>query len=89
MVAFRQHWLSDDSSAHPPGRPASETPPDGQLLDAFSRTVVHVAELLRPAVVNLRAPAAAAPDRASCSPPTASCSPITMSSAVSKSCVCA
>jgi S1-C subfamily serine protease len=56
MVAFRQQLLSDESPAGPSGAGASETTDDGGLLDAFSRTVVNVAELLRPAVVNLRAP---------------------------------
>jgi S1-C subfamily serine protease len=56
MVAFRQQLLSDGSAGGPSGTGANETADDGQLLDAFSRTVVNVAELLRPAVVNLRAP---------------------------------
>jgi len=56
MVAFRQQLLSDESPAGSSGAGASDTTDDGQLLDAFSRTVVNVAELLRPAVVHLRAP---------------------------------
>jgi S1-C subfamily serine protease len=55
MVAFSQRFLGDDSSSGTSGSGASQAADDGQLLDAFSRTVVHVAEMLRPAVVNLRA----------------------------------
>ena len=48
MPAFWQQLLSDDQpeSADPP---THAVPSDGELLDAFSRTVVDVAELLRPA----------------------------------------
>jgi S1-C subfamily serine protease len=56
MVAFRQQWLSDENPNTSSGTRPNQTPDDGELLDAFSRTVVNVAELLRPAVVNLRAP---------------------------------
>ncbi len=55
MVAFRQRFLNDESQIGPSGPGASQAADDGQLLDAFSRTVVNVAELLRPAVVHLRA----------------------------------
>src|SRR5438046_3453812 len=51
---FWQHFLSDGGTA-PAGSPG-ETPPadDAEVLDAFSRAVVSVADKLRPAVVNLR-----------------------------------
>src|SRR5829696_8706044 len=53
MSRFWQHFISNGgSSADPPGPgPDSEESED---LDAFSRVVTHVAEQLRPAVVNLR-----------------------------------
>ena len=54
MSRFWQH-LSGDGGAEPAGSP-DETPPadDAEVLDAFSRAVVTVADKLRPAVVNLR-----------------------------------
>ncbi len=54
MSRFWQHFISDggaDSNRRPSDDP---TPNDGESLDAFSRTIVTVAEKLRPAVVNLR-----------------------------------
>src|ERR1700740_1044192 len=53
MSRFWQNFVSNGSGADhssPPDPPAEEL----QALDAFSRVVVHVAETLRPAVVNLR-----------------------------------
>jgi S1-C subfamily serine protease len=51
---FWQHFISDGGAA--PAGPPDETPPadDAEVLDAFSRAVVSVADKLRPAVVNLR-----------------------------------
>ena len=75
MSRFWQHFITNGGET-----PAGDPPPrrrrrdDAEALDAFSHVVVHVADALRPAVVNLRgerAAAAAAP--ASCSRPTASC----------------
>jgi S1-C subfamily serine protease len=53
---FWQELLSDESEPGTAGASASQSPDDDQLLDAYSRTIVDVAELLRPAVVNLRVP---------------------------------
>ncbi len=48
-------FLSDDSAAAPSSLGGGDTQPtDEQALDAFSRVVVQVSELLQPAVVNLR-----------------------------------
>lgn len=47
-------FLSDDSNLTQPPNPSESHPEDEQALDAFSRVVVRVADLLRPAVVNLR-----------------------------------
>ena len=54
MSRFWQHFISDGGAA--PAGPAGEPPPadDAEVLDAFSRAVVSVADRLRPAVVNLR-----------------------------------
>src|SRR5215218_3349353 len=51
---FWQQFITDDGSA--PAGPAGEPTPadDAEVLDAFSRAVVSVADKLRPAVVNLR-----------------------------------
>src|SRR5438067_10933803 len=53
---FWQHFITDGSpeTAHP--QPPDPPPTEAEALDAFSRVVVHVAEKLRPAVVNLRGP---------------------------------
>jgi len=51
---FWQHFITDGGT-HPGGRPGGEPAgDDGEALDAYSNTVVRVAEKLRPAVVNLR-----------------------------------
>ncbi len=54
MSRFWHHFISDGSE--PVSSPSPSKPPvdDSAALDAFSRVVVHVAETLRPAVVNLR-----------------------------------
>jgi hypothetical protein len=55
MTRFSPYLISNGPD------PASDTPlpdpiPDeAEALDAYSRVIVHVAEALRPAVVNLRA----------------------------------
>jgi S1-C subfamily serine protease len=54
-MKYWQHFLSN-SSGPVEGYPLPEPDPQEQeALDAYSRVVVRVAELLRPAVVNLRA----------------------------------
>jgi S1-C subfamily serine protease len=56
MSPFWQHFITNGGET--PGDETNQTPPDqgeaGEVLDAFSRAVVGVAEKLRPAVVNLR-----------------------------------
>ena len=54
MSRFWQHFLSNGASfpSGPPEEPARE---EMDALDAYSQVVVTVAEMLRPAVVNLRA----------------------------------
>ena len=78
MSRFWQHFISNGSSPSQDSWP-EPGPEEQDALDAYSRVVVRVAEMLRPAVVNLRKPArdgtaVAAP--AFFSPPTASCSPM-------------
>ena len=54
MSRFWQHFITDGGT-NPGGRPGGEPAgDDGEALDAYSNTVVRVAEKLRPAVVNLR-----------------------------------
>lgn len=55
MTRFWQHFVSNgpDSTSGPPN--PDPIPDDTAALDAYSRVIVHVAESLRPAVVNLRA----------------------------------
>jgi S1-C subfamily serine protease len=54
-MTFWQHFISN-SSGPVEGYPLPEPDPSEQeALDAYSNVVVHVAEQLRPAVVNLRA----------------------------------
>ena len=55
MTRFWQHFISngpEPPSGSPVPDPARE---EIEALDAYSRVIVHVAETLRPAVVNLRA----------------------------------
>jgi len=56
MSRFWQHFISNGAGELPvpPPQPTPPTPTEGEALDAFSRVVVHVAETLSPAVVNLR-----------------------------------
>lgn len=53
MSRFWQHFISNGHDT-----PFEQQPPpppsEGEALDAYSRAVIHVAETLRPAVVNLR-----------------------------------
>jgi len=58
MSRFWRHFITNgaegsewNADAQPPAQPI---PTESEALDAFSRVVVHVAEVLRPAVVNLR-----------------------------------
>ncbi len=54
-MTFWQHFLSNSGGpveGYPPPEP---DPRELEALDAYSNVVVRVAELLRPAVVNLRA----------------------------------
>jgi S1-C subfamily serine protease len=55
MSRFWRHFLSNGGAdaAQGPG-PADPDPREAEALDAYSNVVVHVAEQLRPAVVNLR-----------------------------------
>ncbi len=54
MFDTTQRLIHDESEFNQPPEPASAPPDDEEPLDAFSRVVSHVADLLRPAVVNLR-----------------------------------
>jgi S1-C subfamily serine protease len=55
MSRFWQHFISNGpGSMHGPP-PPDPFPEERDALDAYSRVVVHVAEAVRPAVVNLRA----------------------------------
>src|SRR6266404_1286488 len=51
---FYQHFISDGNDSPPEPQPPPPPPSEGDAMDAYSRAVVHVAETLRPAVVNLR-----------------------------------
>jgi S1-C subfamily serine protease len=57
MSKFWKQFVADGEGELPaiPQPPQPPLPTDAEALDAFSRVVVHVAETLRPAVVNLRA----------------------------------
>jgi S1-C subfamily serine protease len=54
MSRFWQHFISNGSSTPPEPQPLPPPPDDGEVLDAFSRVVVSVADALRPAVVHIR-----------------------------------
>src|SRR5260370_27031571 len=54
MSKFWQHFIANGSEPSFAPQPADPDPGEADALDAFSRVVVKVAELLRPAVVNLR-----------------------------------
>ena len=54
MTRFWQHFISNGGSdATPEPSVPGPLPDEAEALDAFSRTIVAVAEALRPAVVNL------------------------------------
>jgi len=56
MSRFWQHFITNGFSEmpDPPPQVPPPTPSEGEALDAFSQVVVHVAEAIRPTVVNLR-----------------------------------
>jgi S1-C subfamily serine protease len=54
MSKFWQHFIANGAEQNFESQPAPPDPGEAEVLDAFSRVVVKVAELLRPAVVNLR-----------------------------------
>ena len=56
MTRFWHHFITNGGETTPNGDPTPVPPPsrdDSEALDAFSNAVIHVAETLRPAVVNL------------------------------------
>ncbi len=55
MSRFWQHFISNGYGPPAGGSPPEPSPEEMDALDAYSRVVVRVADLLRPAVVNLRA----------------------------------
>jgi S1-C subfamily serine protease len=54
MSRFWQHFITDGGASEPKP-PSAPLPSEGEALDAFSNVVVHVADAIRPTVVNLRA----------------------------------
>src|SRR5437588_6285564 len=54
MSRFWEHFISNGSGSLQGPPPPDPDPEEREALDAYSRVVVRVAELLRPAVVNLR-----------------------------------
>src|SRR5262245_33759408 len=57
MTRFWEHFISNGAGplhGPGPGPPPGPSAEESAALDAYSRVVVRVAELLRPAVVNLR-----------------------------------
>lgn len=54
MIDATHLLIHDPSEAGQPPAQPSPPPSDEEALDAFSQVVAHVADLLRPAVVNLR-----------------------------------
>jgi S1-C subfamily serine protease len=54
MSRFYQHFISNGSDSFPGSELPPANPEEREALDAYSRVVVRVAELLQPAVVNLR-----------------------------------
>jgi S1-C subfamily serine protease len=54
MSRFWQHFINNGADALFGAAPSEPDPEDTAALDAYSRVVVHVADVLRPAVVNLR-----------------------------------
>ena len=54
MSKFWNHFISNGFESEELSQPPEPIPAESEALDAFSRVVVRVAEVLRPAVVNLR-----------------------------------
>jgi S1-C subfamily serine protease len=58
MFESHEKFVSDgetpESQSKPEPQPGPPAPSEAEALDAFSRAVIHVADELRPAVVNLR-----------------------------------
>src|SRR5262245_39450915 len=54
MSRFWQHFINNVSPAHPSDDLPDPAPSESEALAAHSQVVIHVAEVLRPAVVNLR-----------------------------------
>jgi S1-C subfamily serine protease len=55
MSRFWQHFIANGPERPVEPQPSIPPPDEAEALDAFSRVVVRVAEMLRPAVVHLRA----------------------------------
>ncbi len=54
MSRIRPYFISGDPEPAPDLPNPKHTPDEAEALDAYSRVIVHVAEALRPAVVNLQ-----------------------------------
>src|SRR5262245_21475261 len=54
MSRFYQHFISNGTQGPPPEPRPAPPPDEAEALDAYSRTIVRVAEELGPAVVNLQ-----------------------------------
>jgi len=54
MSRFWQHFITDGGNLFQEGSPRNSEDREREALDAYSNVVVNVAEMLRPAVVNLR-----------------------------------
>jgi S1-C subfamily serine protease len=54
MSRFWQHFITNGESELSGSSPLDPTPDESEAMDAYSRVVVRVAEMLRPPVVNLR-----------------------------------
>jgi S1-C subfamily serine protease len=55
MSRFWQHFINNGPAPLSDPQPPEPNRDEDEALDAYSRVVVHVADVLRPAVVNLRA----------------------------------
>jgi S1-C subfamily serine protease len=55
MSRFWQHFIANGPDRPPEPHAPTPPPDEGEALDAFSRVVIRVAEMLQPAVVHLRA----------------------------------
>jgi S1-C subfamily serine protease len=54
MSRFWHHFITNGGEWSAESHPEESVPTEAEALDAFSQVVVHVADLLRPAVVNVR-----------------------------------